>query len=236
MFKLQRIFQFSKQINKYSALEHSLLGQIYTYNYYDHYLGSNFIVSIGYLLVDHSSKSIIAIDPGDQEVVYNNVAMLRHQFNYNFTHILQTHGQSKHTRSSKFLHSKFEDIKIIAGDAEQDTNSFYTVLAQDLKPIIIGDLSICFLKAPGHTLDSYIIAITHVNESSTKLPILFTGDTLLLCSVGEITDYEAIHTSLQRIKGFPGETLIFPGHRLQKENLLFAKTLDPSNPAINIKL
>lgn len=72
---------------------------------------------LGYILLDHATQSIIVVDPGDQDVVFNNVAMLRHQFNYNFTHILQTHGQSKHTKSSKYLHTKFENLKIISGDA-----------------------------------------------------------------------------------------------------------------------
>jgi glyoxylase-like metal-dependent hydrolase (beta-lactamase superfamily II) len=93
------------------------------------------------------------------------------------------------------------------------------------------------MRSPGHTKDSFIVALTHAPDSvHSKLPILFTGDTLLLSSIGEIEDAAAYWQTLQRFRGFQGETLVFPGHRLQKENLLFAKTLDPSNQVINAKL
>lgn len=58
----------------------------------------------------------------------------------------------------------------------------------------MGDLAICFLHTPGHTSDSCTIAVTHVNETSTKLPFLFTGDTLLTGSIGSVheEDYNAV--------------------------------------------
>ena len=100
----------------------------------------------------------------------------------------------------------------MCGDSGSDTSCFYTHLAKDLKPFIVGDLSFCFMKAPGHCVDNYIIALSH--PQGTKLPILFTGDTLLLASIGEIEDITSYYHTLKLLKGFPGETLIFPGHRI----------------------
>ncbi len=74
---------------------------------------------------------------------------------YNFTHVLQTHGNSHHSASTRALHTKFEGLNAFAADAGEETLSFYTHLAKDLVPIIVGDLSICFIATPGHTKDSY---------------------------------------------------------------------------------
>ena len=35
--------------------------------------------------------------------------------------------------------------------------------------------------------------------------------------------------SLNKIKSFPQETMIFPSHDVTMENLMFVKTLDPNN-------
>lgn len=39
-----------------------------------------------------------------------------------------------------------------------------------------------------------------------------------------------------KLKSLPNETLIFPGHDNTLENLIFAKTVDPKNEILNIKI
>lgn len=47
------------------------------------------------------------------------------------------------------------------------------------------------MKSPGHSLDNFMIAVTHEpNGTNSRLPILFTGDTLLPCSIGTVQNYE----------------------------------------------
>lgn len=85
----------------------------------------------------------------------------------------------------------------MCGDAGSDITSYYTHLARDLTPFEVGELSICFMAAPGHTKDNFMIAVSHApNSTNSKLPILFTGDTLLLSSIGEIEDLNAYYNTL----------------------------------------
>lgn len=42
--------------------------------------------------------------------------------------------------------------------------------------------------------------------------------------------------SLNKIKPFPSETLIFPSHDASLENLFFVKTLDPQNEFLEYKI
>lgn len=188
-------------------------------------------------MLEHETRSILTIDPGDNfEVAFHNIIMLRHQYAYNLTHIFQTHGRSRHTKCAQELHSRIKGVQVWAGDAGSSTSCFYTHLARDLVPVVVGEVSVCLLSAPGHTPDNHIVAVTHVAPPSTKVPALFTADTLLCSSVGSVSDWAAQYATLQRLRGFPGATLVFPGHRLAREDLLFSRTLDPSNVAVDVKL
>ena len=43
----------------------------------------------------------------------------------------------------------------------------------DLKPEVIGEISICLIKADGYEKDFSLVGVTHMSDSSTKLPVLF---------------------------------------------------------------
>ena len=53
----------------------------------------------------------------------------------------------------------------------------------DLRPLLIGDLSLCFIAAPGYTKDYSLLAATHITPTSTKLPVLFPGGLISLGSI-----------------------------------------------------
>jgi hypothetical protein len=72
---------------------------------------------IGYLILEHRTKSIICVDPGELTTAISNVVVLQKEWGYNFTHVLQTHGSSRHTESTKDLHTRFERLQAVAGDA-----------------------------------------------------------------------------------------------------------------------
>lgn len=45
-----------------------------------------------------------------------------------------------------------------------------------------------------------------------------------------------MNSTLFKLKSFPSESLLFPSRDGQLENIVFAKSLDPHNPVINLKL
>ncbi|CAD8119409.1 unnamed protein product [Paramecium sonneborni] len=224
-----KLFRFAYRFSKYSSQNHSLLQQIYSYNYRDHY--------IAYMILDHQSKSIISIDPGDFEAAFYNIKNLEINSGYKLNYILQTHGRSNHTASVLELYSKFKEAKVYSGIVENQLGTlFQTDFAREFQPFQIGDLAICYIQANGHSFDNYMIAITDTNSQSTKIPILFSGDTILVNNVGEIEDYGKFFATLQKLRGFHDETLIFPGHLPQQEVFLFSKTLEPDNIIIQNKM
>ena len=106
-------------------------------------------------------------------------------------------------------------------------------------PIQFGDLCICFIEISGFGNQSSVIAVTEVNEFSTKTPMLFTGDILRLgsTSLNGISEYERAINGLFQLKAFPNETVILPrGCGDLVQNLNWIKMIDPKNSFIDMKL
>ena len=108
--------------------------------------------------------------------------------------------------------------------------------------MIVGDHSVCFIDAKGYKNPFSIIAVTHLTESSTKIPVLFPGSLIgpryFLNHFSSIDfknkDIKAKDylSSLDKIKFFPSETYIFPSSTVSEEDLLFAKAII-QNPLID---
>lgn len=45
-----------------------------------------------------------------------------------------------------------------------------------------------------------------------------------------------MYQSLTKLKSLPNETLIFPGHETVLNSLIWAKTFDPTNQMLNLKI
>ncbi|KRX01614.1 hypothetical protein PPERSA_00321 [Pseudocohnilembus persalinus] len=190
-----------------------------------------------FLLIDEKTKSLISIDPGESKVALYNIEKLEAERDVKLTHILQTHNHGKHNDSCQIIKHYKKDVEVICGNYGE-VHNYHTKTVQELVPFSVGELAICFLHTPGHTSDSCTIAVTHVSETSTKLPFLFTGDLLLAGSIGSVhdEDFSAVQKSLFKLQAFPNETFIFPSHDANLKDLLFAKTLDPKNEVLNIKI
>jgi len=70
----------------------------------------------------------------------------------------------------------------------------------------------------------------YVNKNE-EAGLLFTGDTLFSAGCGKFFEGTAddMYHSLEKIKNLPLDTMIFPGHEYTKNNLLFAKSVEPKN-------
>ena len=60
--------------------------------------------------------------------------------------------------------------------------------AEDSKIVYIEDLCFYFLRTTGTAKSNSIVALTEVNEHSSKTPLLFPGEFLSSGSIGEVGD------------------------------------------------
>lgn len=102
--------------------------------------------------------------------------------------------------------------------------------------IMMGHTAVTVLHTPGHSAGECCF---YVPETASHPPLLFTGDTLFIRDCGR-TDLETgsnkeMFESLQKLKQYPKETLILPGHHYQTEcTSTLAKELE-TNPALRVQ-
>ncbi|WP_372519626.1 MBL fold metallo-hydrolase [Candidatus Ruminimicrobiellum ovillum] len=173
-----------------------------------------------YIVYDETSKKAIIIDPGqDGKKVIDKIEKL----NLKPEILINTHGHFDHTLSNDIIRQKYNiPLAIHKDDTEMlsDANkNFSTIIGS---PTIIKKADIFFDKeetketsfckyyvihTPGHSKGSVCILIDN---------ILFAGDTIFKNSIGRTDlyggDYDEIIQSLQKIKKFPPDTIICPGH------------------------
>ena len=53
----------------------------------------------------------------------------------------------------------------------------------ELRPVLVGELSICYIGAFGYRPDYHLVAATHSSPTSTKFSVLFPGTLLSVCSI-----------------------------------------------------
>jgi hydroxyacylglutathione hydrolase len=75
---------------------------------------------------------------------------------------------------------------------------------------------------------------TSTSESESDGGVVFTGDTLFIAGCGvffEGTGAE-MHAAFQRLSALPDTTVTYVGHEYTADNLRFALSVDPGNPAL----
>jgi len=119
-------------------------------------------------------------------------------------YIVDTHTHADHFSLAAVLKREYKAVVIMHENAVSEVADRRV---KDNDELGLGNVKVSFIYTPGHTDDSVSLYV----EGK-----LFTGDVLLIGSVGR-TDFqngspESMFDTLQRIKGLPAETIIFPGH------------------------
>jgi hydroxyacylglutathione hydrolase len=173
-----------------------------------------------YLLYDASSRHCFIIDPGAEagkiEALVANKKLLPQA-------VLLTHGHPDHAGAAAVLTARFgiplwvhgADEEEMHSEAGRGLASLFGMspppaagrLLADGNTLSLGSLKMKVVHSPGHTPGSILLH----GEG-----LLFTGDTLFKGDVGRTDlpggDEGDMQRSLERIKEFPSQTVILPGH------------------------
>lgn len=173
-----------------------------------------------YLVYDTNSKKAIIIDPGEQaQKVINKIETL----NLKPELLINTHGHFDHIFSDDIIREKYNiPLAIFKDDTEMLSDSNLNFSQYMDKAITIKQADIIFDKeeiketsfckykvvhTPGHSKGSICILTGN---------ICFSGDTVFRNSIGrtDLTggNYDELIQSLQKIKKFPKDIIIYPGH------------------------
>ncbi|MBI4846151.1 MAG: MBL fold metallo-hydrolase [Candidatus Omnitrophica bacterium] len=179
-----------------------------------------FIASSCYSYIIASQKEALVIDPHISLSDEYNEYLKRNKFTLKF--ILDTHTHADHFSLAAVLKKKFGAQVLMH---EKAVSSVADKRLKDNDKIAIGCASFEVLYTPGHTDD----AVSLFGEGK-----LFTGDVLLIASVGR-TDFqngspESMFDSLQKLKRLPDETTVFPGHDYHEKRSATIKKEKEENP------
>jgi hydroxyacylglutathione hydrolase len=166
----------------------------------------------------HGSEAI-AVDVARAEPV---IALLEAR-NCTLRAILSTHHHGDHTAGNITLKKKTRTT--IYGGDRRISGIDRTV--SDTQVLTLGPFTFTCIAVPGHTRGCMAY---HLQESD----LLFTGDTLFYAGCGRIFEGSAaqLYASLSRIAALDGATRICCGHEYTRDNLLFARTIEPGNDLI----
>jgi glyoxylase-like metal-dependent hydrolase (beta-lactamase superfamily II)/rhodanese-related sulfurtransferase len=157
-----------------------------------------------------SCYSYILSSKGGALIIDPHISLLEEYNNYLNTNklelkfIVDTHTHADHFSLAAVLKNKF-GVPVLMH--EKAKSSFADARLKENDLLTIGAYRLNVIYTPGHTDD----AICLYGEDK-----LFTGDTLLIGSVGR-TDFqngspESMFDTLQNLKALGNETRIFPGH------------------------
>ena len=156
-----------------------------------------------YVVFDNQSKDAIVIDSvkGNAE---RDIKELQ-ELGLHVRFVLDTHVHADHVTGA-FDIAKATGAKIVAGKGAGEVKHV-DIFLDDNQELDVGSFTIRAISTPGHT------------DSCTTYSVekyLFTGDTLLIRSVGR-TDFQAgspekLFESIHKLYAFPDDTTIYPAH------------------------
>ncbi|BCA95250.1 hydroxyacylglutathione hydrolase [Legionella antarctica] len=172
-------------------------------------------------IIDKKKDVFDCIDPGEAEPV---VAFAKTQ-KLKLRTILLTHHHNDHIGGVGQLIKEYPACVVYG--PHDDRIPYITNQVQINQAIQVGNYSFHILFNPGHTS-------THISYYESRQGWLFCGDTLFSAGCGRVFDgtMEELHQSILLFKKLPPATQIFCAHEYTQQNLRFAQTVEPENPAI----
>jgi hydroxyacylglutathione hydrolase len=174
----------------------------------------------GYLVVCEKTNQAAIVDPSEAEPVLRRVD----EEKIDLTSILNTHHHRDHTGGNEGLLAA-RRMDVYGHKSDRDRIPGLTRGVDQGDQIFIGELRGEVLFIPGHTTGhvAYLFG-----------DALFCGDTLFTAGCGRLFEGtpELMHASLNRLMVLDDNTRIFCGHEYTENNLRFALTVEPNNPAV----
>lgn len=174
-----------------------------------------------WVAADRANASFFCVDPGESAPVLDYAR----KTSQTLAAILLTHHHSDHIGGVEVLCAHFPDARVYAPKDARIGGHVQRVKEGDT--IGLQEFRFQVLETPGHTA-------THISLLEPEKGWLFCGDTLFSAGCGRVFDgtVQALYQSLSRLKALPQNTLLYPAHEYTRQNLQFARKMEPDNEAL----
>ncbi len=179
----------------------------------------------GVLLHDPETQVTASIDAPESAAIRAALA----EKNWSLSHILTTHHHHDHTGGNLEL-KQATDCIIVGPRAEADKIPGIDIRLGEGDTYALGSTSLQVIETPGHTLGQ-------INYWFEEQNLLFSGDTLFTLGCGRVFEgtLDQMWSSLQKLMGLPGGTVIYSGHEYTLANAAFALSVEPGNAALRAR-
>ena len=182
-----------------------------------------------YIIKDTTNNVAAVVDPVEPE----KLLKVAKEHRVTITTILTTHSHWDHAGGNDKLVARLkvegqENVPVVGGKNDNVQACTREVAAEDL--VQVGSLDVHVLYAPCHTPGHVLYLCGDA---------LFTGDTLFVAGCGNLNSGTPaqMHNALNiQIANLPKHTRLYVGHEYTVNNLKFASSVEPNNPAIAEKL
>lgn len=179
-------------------------------------------LSDNYAYLVEGGSGAVVVDPSEAGPVARAASAL----GLTITHILITHYHHDHTGGVGELKRRFGAEAIGPEPAGMGVDR----VGRPGEHLDLHGLTVEVVDTPGH-------AFPHVAYHAGEEGWLFSGDCLFGAGCGRLAGNKAevMWNSLQALAARPDETRVFFGHEYTLSNLSFAASVEPENPAIEIR-
>lgn len=151
------------------------------------------------------------------------------QKGWTLTDILITHHHWDHIDGLPALAA--EGVRIIGAAADAHRLPKLSEAVTEESIVTICGETVQILDVSGHT-------IGHIAFYFPETGAVFTADSLMALGCGRLFEGtpEMMHGSMKKFAPMADTTLVYSGHEYTAHNARFAKTVDPSNPALDQRI
>ena len=182
--------------------------------------------NFSYIVLNEQNNNACVVDPGEARPIIDTVIKQK----INLKLILNTHHHNDHVGGNLELKRQF-NCNILGYIHDKDNIPGIDIFIRDTELYQNEDFEFKTYHTPGHTEG-------HVIFHFYKYNFLFTGDTLFSLGCGRIFEgsYDQMFNSLNIIKNFSKDTMIYFGHEYTKNNYEFCLINDPKNNQLKSKI
>lgn len=179
----------------------------------------------GYLVHDTASGRTATIDAPDAKAIKEALA----RRGWGLTDVLITHHHTDHVEAIPALKRDY-GATVTGPKAEAGKILGLDVLVEGGDTVALGETLFTVLETPGHTLG-------HIVYHDATGRHLFSADALFSLGVGRMFEGKPgpMWKGLEALRALPDDTLVYCGHEYTLANAAFALSVDPRNPALNIR-
>lgn len=179
-----------------------------------------------YAFLIEANGNAVVIDPSEAAPVIKELE----RKGLKLTGIWNTHHHWDHVGGNRELKKRYS-CKVVGSWNDRYRVPEVDETYDDGESFFFEGLKVDVIAIPGHTIGAIAFYVPQIKS-------VFTGDTLFILGCGRLFEGTPAQMweSLGRLTSLPKDTLIYCGHEYTRQNAVFARTINPEDEALRVRI